>query len=321
MNTHHDRLFRTAVAAAVLATVAALTGCGGTGLDTDTSTSTGQDTGSSGHTTDSGSGSDTEPGTTGDPGAGSDAPGPSDTPTWPTQPVSIGRAELAASGVTGANDLDATSKYLSAVMTSADRLWSDWFVDNGLPEPFVTYDVLMPGDTFTSTCPGYGTVGSDLENAFYCRSDGDGQGEIVLPDETFAKMWGGDIFDRQVENPQLTGDFAAAAIAAHEFGHHVQDELSQDFGVAGPTKPDNELLADCFSGAVTYGLGQWGVLDDGDVDEAIAAFGVIGDEQNDHGTDAQRQTAFEIGLYGSQAQPGGGEPTACLAAYWPAVLA
>ncbi len=78
------------------------------------------------------------------------------------------------------------------------------------------------------------------------------------------KMWNGDIFGR--ESAQA-GDFAAAVLVAHEFGHHVQDELMVQLGLrdivgAGGQKiKQKELIADCFAGVWAYTAYFSGYLD------------------------------------------------------------
>ena len=68
-----------------------------------------------------------------------------------------------------------------------------------------------------------------------------------------------------------------ACVLAHEFGHHIADELSVQLGVKAIPNGDknNELLADCFAGvhAHALSLGTDGRLDPGDIDEALAAYG------------------------------------------------
>lgn len=228
----------------------------------------------------------------------------------------------------GQVDYSATRDYIEAVVKDADGLWTKWFADlgyTGANEPWVGYKIIMPGEVYITRCgtPGVDdAITSDHPNAFYCPADMNqtDRGMLILPVQTFAKMWNGDIFTRQVDNLKLVGDFAAAAIVAHEFGHHIQDELTEVTGVLPANNPNVELIADCFAGAWTYGLFTEQRLEAGDIDEAINALGVIGDNMGSHGTNQQRQEAFKIGVYGSMADPRGGVPLNCMKAYWPQIV-
>lgn len=226
----------------------------------------------------------------------------------------------------GGTDINATVDYMTAAIQDIDQVWSNWFQQNNLNAPAVAYEIIQAGQTFnaTPTCAdihGNYIFASNYENAFYCSADDTVAGyvgTIILPADTFSKMWAGDIFTRQVSSLGRTGDFAAAVIEAHEYGHKVQDELSTDFNVPAPSDPDKELLADCFAGNYSYSAFTRGYLSQNDVDVALSALGVIGDDVGSHGTGAQRENAFEIGYYGLQSNPVPGLPTNCISTYWPA---
>lgn len=214
------------------------------------------------------------------------------------------------------------TNYLNAVVQDADRVWVDYFASiPGLTEPFVSYYVVPAGQQYTSSCGM--TITTDHPNAYYCPTDVDGDftGAIWLPLETFMKMWNGDIFGRQAIQ---TGDFAAAAVIAHEFGHHIQDELETQLKLPpikaadGSKIAERELIADCFSGVWAYSAYESGYLEGTDVEEAVAGLNAIGDAQpggsDPHGTPAQRSDAFLVGYnYGA--------PANCINSYWPGVTA
>jgi predicted metalloprotease len=84
------------------------------------------------------------------------------------------------------------------------------------------------------------------------------------------------------------GDFAVVTVMAHEWGHHIQ-AMRGYFG-RGPTF---ELQADCFAGAYAVDAHARGLLDPGDAQEALRISWAAGG--GDHGTPAQRVSAFQYG--------------------------
>lgn len=230
-------------------------------------------------------------------------------------------AVFVSSNDVGKDNLAGTTQYITAVIQHADTIWTDWFKRNNLQEPWVGYKIVQPGTTYQSSCSinSQTSFRSNFPNAFYCQRDMNthDRGMLVFPVETIAKMWTGNIFERRVSNLKRVGDFAAAMMIAHEFGHHIQDELSQQLNVAAPAGSNSELIADCFSGVWAYSVFLDNILEAGDIDEAVNALGVIGDNAGSHGTGAERQNAFLIGYTGSKVYPRGGVPENCIKAYWP----
>ena len=117
------------------------------------------------------------------------------------------------------------------------------------------------------------------------------------------------------------GDFAQAYVIAHEVGHHVQNLLGisgevhrrkQQLGKADANRLSVrlELQADCLAGVWANRADRArGILEAGDVEEALNAASAIGDdrlqkqsrgtvvpESFTHGTSAQRQRWFRAGL-------------------------
>lgn len=224
-------------------------------------------------------------------------------------------------------------EYVSFIVNEADKTWTAWFAANGYNEPFVGIKAIKPGETFVSNCtlPGGGqaVVGSDFPNAFYCPLDNivdaNGvtyEGTLILPLLTFQKMWTGDIFGKSA----TAGDFGAAIIVAHEFGHHVQDEIMVQFNannpgtqVTPPNGKNKELIADCFAGVWAASAYYQGILEAGDFEEALSALGAIGDEgtsTDPHGTPSERQQALVSGYSGIEGLSGPGDPNGCIKTYW-----
>ena len=263
-----------------------------------------------------------------DTGSGSPGSQPS---VDPTQGFPQGGIEGAAfsDGNNGGTDVQAAMNFMTAVIKDVDSAWSDWFTQQQLNAPQVAYEIIGPGQTYDAGQACADTTGqyifaSDYPNAFYCPADNSVtgyKGTIILPATTFSKMWSGNILGRQVSAVSRTGNFAAAVLEAHEYGHKVQDELSDDFNVPAPTNPNKELLADCFAGNYAYNAFTRGYLEDGDEQVALDALGAIGDDPNSHGSPEQRDAAFEIGYRGTQDTPKPGVPAICINVYWPAFAA
>lgn len=141
---------------------------------------------------------------------------------------------------------------------------------------------------------------------FYCPGD-----EKVYIDLSFY-----DDLSRRFGAP---GDFAQAYVLAHEIGHHVQHLLGTDRQVrelqrgrpsqANALSVRLELQADCFAGVWGHATGQKGILESGDVEEALGAAAAIGDDRLQrsargevnpdtftHGSSAQRTEWFRRGM-------------------------
>jgi len=106
------------------------------------------------------------------------------------------------------------------------------------------------------------------------------------------------------------GDFAQAYVIAHELGHHVQN-LRGLLGHDEVSSVKVELQADCLAGAWARSADARGLVEVGDLDEALHAAAQIGDdtiqrktrgrvqpETFTHGSAAQRSSAFRQGYQG-----------------------
>jgi hypothetical protein len=119
------------------------------------------------------------------------------------------------------------------------------------------------------------------------------------------------------------GDFAQAYVIAHEFGHHVQHLLGIDEDVrrAQGEEPDRanelsvrqELQADCLAGVWGFTAEERGLLEAGDLEEALRAAAAIGDDRIQrqsgmrvnpeswtHGSAEQRSRWFRAGFDGGE---------------------
>ena len=94
------------------------------------------------------------------------------------------------------------------------------------------------------------------------------------------------------------GDFAPIVVTAHEWGHHIQWLI----GVVPEPGNAFELQADCLAGAYASEAGQQGLLDPGDITEAVTSSAEAGDPvglpqdaPGAHGTNDDRIVAFMRG--------------------------
>lgn len=205
------------------------------------------------------------------------------------------RTDLPRSDVTPANIKGSTGTmedFLVFVITDVDAYWSDVWEDEGEPEPQVTYAFPATGESVTSQC---GT--SDDLSAYYCTIDD----QIVVSQSLAASIWEGSIAANTDGDMQYeTGDFSVAYVVAHEFAHSLQAELGilQPDVLVYPTVR-TELHADCWAGVWANDADYEGILDDGDIEEALQTTLDLGDYAVDHplhhGTPEQRSDAFMVG--------------------------
>ena len=196
---------------------------------------------------------------------------------------------------------DEMTQFVGVVLAETEDVWNGIFQAEGLnyEEPQL---VLFAGQV-KSAC-GYA---SSASGPFYCPGD-----KKVYLDTTFF-----DQLDRQFG---ASGDFAQAYVIAHEVGHHIQNltgilpkfnQMRQSMGEAEANEMSMrvELQADCFAGVWGHFTAQKGLLEEGDVEEALNAAQKIGDdtlqkrmqgyvvpESFNHGTSEQRQKWFAAGL-------------------------
>ncbi|SHI30409.1 KPN_02809 family neutral zinc metallopeptidase [Wenxinia saemankumensis] len=196
----------------------------------------------------------------------------------------------------------AAGDFVSVVLADTEEVWTTIFAEQlgaDYSEPTL---VLFSGST-RSPCG----QASAATGPFYCPADG----KVYLDTDFFA------VLQNQLG---AQGDFAAAYVVAHEVGHYVQDVLGtlgeanalrQQVGQARSNEISVriELQADCYSGIwARYAEADLGVLDPGDIDEALNAAARIGDdalqrqsggvvrpETFTHGTSEQRRGWFDRG--------------------------
>ncbi len=193
-----------------------------------------------------------------------------------------------------------TKAFMSTVLAETEDTWNGIFKAEG--ETYEEPKLVIFRDGINSAC---GTA-SSATGPFYCPGD-----HKVYLDLAF--------FDELAQKFDATGDFAQAYVLAHEVGHHVQNLIgvlpkfnearqSMSEAEANAMSVRVELQADCFAGIWGKYTEQKGLLDQGDVEEALNAATQIGDdtlqkrtqgyvvpESFNHGTSAQRSKWFKRG--------------------------
>ncbi|OWV90185.1 flagellar biosynthesis protein FlgM [Rhizobium sp. R635] len=200
---------------------------------------------------------------------------------------------------------DEMTAFVRTVLAETEDTWNGIFQAQGrnYEEPRL---VLFSGQT-QSAC-GFASAAT---GPFYCPGD-----HKVYLDTTF--------FQELSDRFGASGDFAEAYVVAHEVGHHVQNLLGilPKFNQARQRMSEEEankmsvrveLQADCFAGIWGKYTQQKGILEAGDLEEALNAAQQIGDdtlqkrsqgyvvpESFNHGTSAQRARWFKRGFDSGQ---------------------
>jgi predicted metalloprotease len=197
---------------------------------------------------------------------------------------------------------DHMARFVSTVLADTEDVWKDVFAQSGgrYQEPRL---VLFRGSTPTACGQGEAAMGP-----FYCPAD-----QKVYIDLGF--------YETLKNRLGAPGDFAQAYVIAHEVGHHVQNllgisaKMEQMRARASQVEYNAlsmrlELQADCFAGVwANHAQASRQLLEQGDVEEAMNAAARIGDDALQragsgavvpdsftHGTSAQRQRWFDMGL-------------------------
>ena len=213
--------------------------------------------------------------------------------------VSTGPSLQSQRTSTGVNDEGRA--FVATVLADTEDTWSEIFSASGqdYPEPTLT----LFSDSVNSAC-GFASAAT---GPFYCPSDRN----VYIDLGFFAEL------QQRFGAP---GDFAEAYVIAHEIGHHVQNvlgilpEVHQRKAALGEAEANalsvkTELQADCFAGVWANHTQQKGLLEAGDVEEAMTAASAVGDDKLQqqgqghvvpdsftHGTSEQRATWFRRGL-------------------------
>ena len=185
----------------------------------------------------------------------------------------FGTRDTDAPGVaetTGATVNDEGRQFVGYVLDDAQKTWQQLFAKDG--RKYRNAKLVLFSEA-TSTACGYGQAAT---GPFYCPSD-----ERVYIDLSF--------YDELARRFGARGDFAQAYVIAHEIGHHVQNQLGVAAAVRRLKKTEREgetsasvrleLQADCFAGIWAHSTETRGLLEPGDVEEALTAASAIGDDR------------------------------------------
>jgi predicted metalloprotease len=180
----------------------------------------------------------------------------------------------------GNTEEEELKKFVSVVLAKTEDVWEGIFRQNGKQYRDPTL-VLFTGEV-QSACG----LGSAASGPFYCPGD-----QKVYIDLSFYEE-----LRRRFRSP---GDFAQAYVIAHEVGHHVQKLLGISDRVdsmqrrmsevdANRLSVRLELQADFFAGVFARYVQKQGLLEEGDIEEALNAATAIGDDA------IQRQTSGRV---------------------------
>ena len=164
-----------------------------------------------------------------------------------------------------------------AVANDLNQFWANEFAG--------TEFQYFPPDIFTGYTTTIQTACGPVEpiNAVYCGGDHGIYYDVNLLQRILFEV----------------GDYAVAAIIAHEWAHLVQNLI----GILGAGFPTivTELQADCLTGIYTISVNNRNLLDFGDIDEAARILFLFGDDlpllhPNAHGSSQMRHESFVTGF-------------------------
>lgn len=188
---------------------------------------------------------------------------------------------------------DTYEEFASTVLGSTTDLWRKTFEEQN--KTYSPPKLVLFRTATQSEC---GTATSEV-GPHYCPFD-----KTIYLDETF--------FDELVSRfGAHGGDVAEAYVIAHEVGHHAQNmlgTLNSQQRESNQGTVATELQADCYAGLWAYSIKNDGVLESGEIQEALDAASAVGDDRIQkrvegyvnpetwtHGSSAQRVQAFTTG--------------------------
>lgn len=192
-------------------------------------------------------------------------------------------------------------QFVGVVLAETEDAWTDIFRQMG--RQYRKPTLVLFTDRVDSAC---GVAGAAV-GPFYCPAD-----EKLYIDLSF--------FSELRTKYGAPGDFAIAYVVAHEVGHHVQNLLGTMDQVnaarrrmreeqANQLSVRVELQADFYAGVWANYARNRGIVESGDIEEALGAASAVGDDRLQHqgqgyvvpdsfthGTSAQRARWFRKGF-------------------------
>jgi predicted metalloprotease len=212
----------------------------------------------------------------------------------PLEDQSVGRgdtpSEVSQECRTGEDANERQDCRIVGVVNSVQKFWDGTFERSDRKYPYA--DTVFFTDQVQTEC---GFASSQV-GPFYCPRD-----ERVYIDLGF--------FDELESRFGAGGPFAQAYVIAHEYGHHVQNQLGVLERIGSDRQgPESravraELQADCFAGAWAANAVNTGLIEEltqADINEALDAASAIGDDRIQEET--QGQVNPETWTHGSAEQ-------------------
>jgi uncharacterized protein len=212
----------------------------------------------------------------------------------PLEDQAVGRgdtpSEVSQECRTGEDANERQDCRIVGVVNSVQKFWESTFGRSDRKYPYA--DTVFFTDQVQTGC---GFASSQV-GPFYCPRD-----KRVYIDLGF--------FDELESRFDAGGPFAQAYVIAHEYGHHVQNELGVLERIGSDRQgPESravraELQADCFAGAWAANAVNTGLIEEltqADINEALDAASAIGDDRIQEQT--QGQVNPETWTHGSAEQ-------------------
>jgi uncharacterized protein len=165
-------------------------------------------------------------------------------------------------------------QFVAVVLAETEDAWTNTFRQIG--RTYRKPTLVLFTDRVESAC---GVAGAAV-GPFYCPGD-----EKLYIDLSF--------FHELRTKLGAPGDFAVAYVVAHEVGHHVQKLLGTMDQVnsarrrmseeqANQLSVRLELQADCYAGVWAHYARNRGIVEPGDIEEALGAASAVGDDRLQH---------------------------------------
>ena len=230
----------------------------------------------------------------------------------PLDDRSVGRgdtpSEISQACQTGEDANERQDCRIVGVVNSVQRFWDGVFQRSSRQYPYA--DTVFFTDQVQTQC---GAASSQV-GPFYCPADQQVYIDLGFFDELQSRFGAGG------------APFAQAYVIAHEYGHHVQNQLGVLESIRGDRQgPQSkavraELQADCYAGVWAANAVSTGVIEEltqSDINDGLDAASAIGDDRIQertqgqvnpetwtHGSSEQRQRWFSRGYEN-------GKPGAC----------